>query len=166
MTAASEKSFIVTRTCNAPRERVWRAWTERDALAQWWGPKGCGLEVVALDVRPGGFFHYSMAMPDGSKWWGRFAYREIVKPERIVFTNSFSDPQSGVTRAPFSADWPLEILNVLTLTEDGNKTALRLEGRPVDPTDAERAMFESMFDSLNQGFGGTFEQLDAYLAKS
>ncbi len=165
MTAASEKSFVITRVCNASRERVWRAWTEREALAQWWGPKGCGIEVVALDVRPGGLFHYSMAMPDGSKWWGRFAYREIAAPERIVFTNSFSDAQGGVTRAPFSANWPLEILNVLTLTEESGKTVLRLEGRPVNPSEEERAMFEGMFASMNQGFGGTFEQLEVYLAK-
>ena len=107
-----------------------------------------------------------MKMPDGQIWWGRFVYREIAKPESIVFVNSFSDAVGGVARAPFSATWPLEILNTLTFTEHGGKTTLELRGGPVNPTDEERAMFEGMFGSMQQGFGGTFDQLEEFLAKA
>ena len=165
--AASEttaQEFTVTRTFNAPRDAVWKAWTEREALEEWWGPKGCAIEVEQLDVSPGGIFHYSMGMPDGSKWWGIFHYVEVVKPERIVFVNSFSNESGDITRAPFSETWPKEIGNVVTFHEEGNKTRLEHLGRPVNVSAEEQAMFESMFGSMQQGFGGTFDQLDDYLA--
>ncbi len=165
--AASETKtgpFVITRVYNVPREAVWKAWTERDALAQWWGPKGCTVEVAALDVRPGGIFHYGIDMPDGRRIWGRFIYREIEKPSRLVFVDSFSDEKGGITRAFFSESFPLEILNIVTLAESGGKTTLRLEGSPINPTDKERAVFEGMHKSMEQGFGGTFDQLNDYLA--
>ncbi|RTL50861.1 MAG: SRPBCC domain-containing protein [Bradyrhizobiaceae bacterium] len=157
-------SFVISRTFNAPRETVWQAWTERDAMAQWWGPKGCPVSVKTFDPKPGGMFHYSMALPNCDPWWGRFVYREIEKPSRLVFVSSFSDEKGGVTRAPFSPHWPLEVLNEVTLTESGGKTTIRLEGRPVKPTSEEAAAFEGMFPSMEQGFGGTFDQLADYLA--
>jgi uncharacterized protein YndB with AHSA1/START domain len=89
-----------------------------------------------------------------------------VAPERIVFVNSFSDENGAITRAPFSDKWPKEVRNTLTLTEEGGKTTLSLHGGPIGVTDEERAMFESMFASMQQGFSGTFEQLEQYLAKA
>ncbi len=164
VSSVSIKSFVISRTFEAPRELVWKAWTDREALAQWWGPKGCAIEVARLDVRPGGIFHYGIGMPDGSKIWGRFVYHEIEKPSRLVFVDSFSDEKGGITRAFFSENFPLEILNVVTFTESGGKTTLRLEGNPINPTDEELAAFEGMHKSMEQGFGGTFDQLNDYLA--
>jgi uncharacterized protein YndB with AHSA1/START domain len=83
-----------------------------------------------------------------------------------VFVSSFSDEAGGITRAPFSPTWPIEVLNNLTLTEENGKTTLTLRGGPINPTHEERANFEGMFDSMQQGFGGTFDQLDEYLAKA
>jgi len=60
------KEFVITRTLDAPREVVFKAWTEAERLAQWWGPKGCAIEVGKLEVRPGGTFLYCMKMPNGS----------------------------------------------------------------------------------------------------
>lgn len=162
---AAAKELVITRTFDAPVDMMWKAWSEPARLAQWWGPKGCKLEVAKLEFRPGGIFHYGMKMPNGQTMWGRFVYREIERPSRIVFVNSFSDEAGGVTRAPFSATWPLEILNTLTFKEEGGKTLLDLRGAPLNPSDAERATFESMFGSLQQGFGGTFDQLEDHLTK-
>jgi uncharacterized protein YndB with AHSA1/START domain len=159
------KEFTISRTFNAPRDLVWKAWSDPASFGQWWGPKGCKIDVAKFEFRPGGLFHYGMKMPDGQIWWGRFVYRDISKPERIVFVNSFSDAAGGITRAPFSAAWPLEILNNLTFTEQGGKTTLALRGGPINPTDDERATFEGMFASMQQGFGGTFDQLGEFLAK-
>lgn len=163
---AKPKEFVISRTFDAPRDLVWNAWSEPERLAQWWGPKGCKLKVGSLEFRPGGIFHYGMEWQAGKMMWGRFVYREIVPPERLVFVNSFSDEDKKITRAPFSETWPLEILNNLTLTERGGKTELMLRGGPINPTEAERKTFEEHFASMQQGFGGTFDQLDAYLAKT
>ena len=71
-----------------------------------------GVNIVArsLDLRPGGIFHYGMRTPHGQEMWGRFVYREIIPQRRIVWVNSFSDAQGGLTRHPGSMDWPLEML--------------------------------------------------------
>ena len=167
-TTELQKEFVISRTFDAPRERVWKAFTSADALAQWWGPKGAKIRVIKLDFRPGGIFHYAMAFQPGRDMYGRFIYREIAAPERMVFINSFSDPEGGITRAPFpqfEGKWPLEVLNNMTLTEQGGTTTISLRGGPINATEEERKMFASMADSMRQGFGGTFDQLDAYLAK-
>lgn len=158
------QEFTVTRTFNAPRDVVWKAWTEREALEEWWGPKGCAIEVEELDVSPGGTFHYAMEMQEGCKWWGIFHYEEIVKPERIVFVNSFSNEAGEITRAPFADNWPKQIRNIVTFHDEGGNTRVELRGRPVNATAEECAFFEGMFGSMSQGFGGTFDQLDDYLA--
>jgi uncharacterized protein YndB with AHSA1/START domain len=152
------------RVFQAPRERVYQAWTEPERLAKWWGPKGMDSRVVRFELRPGGVFHYRMTAPDGSRMWGKFVYREVHAPERIVFLNSFADEAGNTIRAPFSADFPLEFQNTVTLSEQEGRTTLTLRGVPVNATEAERRMFDSMRQSMQQGFGGTFEQLARYLA--
>ena len=161
----AQKELVITRELKGPRELVFKVWTEAKHLAKWWGPKGFEMGVTKLDFRPGGIFHYSMKSPEGFVMWGRFDYREIVAPEKIVFTNSFSDENGNITRAPFSATWPLTVLNNVTLTEDGNKTILTISGYPENATDEECSTFEGMHAGMQQGFGGTFDQLEAYLAE-
>jgi uncharacterized protein YndB with AHSA1/START domain len=164
----TQQELIITRTLNAPRDKVWKAWSQADSLAQWWGPQGCTIRIVTFDFRPGGVFHYAMQFQPGHDMFGRFVYRDIAAPERIVFISSFSDIDGGITRAPFPQlkdSWPLEIHNTLTLTEENGKTALTLRGRPINASESETKTFVGMFDSMKQGFGGTFDKLDAYLAK-
>jgi uncharacterized protein YndB with AHSA1/START domain len=164
----SDAELSITRVFDAPRSLVWQAWTEADRLAQWWGPKGASIRVIKLDFRPGGIFHYAMAFQPGQDMYGRFVYREISAPERLVFVSSFSDAEGGITRAPFpqlANSWPLEVLNTVTLTEDRGKTTLALRGGPINATEEERKTYAGMADSMRQGFTGTFEKLDEYLAR-
>ena len=161
----SAKQFEISRTFDAPRDLVFQAFSEAERLAQWCGPRGFAIEVKKLEFRPGGIFHYRMVASNGHDMWGRFVYRQIVAPERIVWVNSFSDSEGGITPAPFPGNFPAEILNVLTLTEQDGKTTLSLRGGPVNATPEEQQFFEGMFDSMRQGFGGTWDQLEAYLAK-
>ncbi|MDB5816273.1 MAG: polyketide cyclase [Rhodocyclales bacterium] len=163
---ASNELFEISRVLDAPRERVWQAFATAEALAQWWGPVGFAIEVKKLEFRAGGIFHYCMKSPTGDMW-GRFIYREVTAPARIVFINSFSDPQGEITRAPFPGlMWPLEVLNTLTLVEEGGKTTLSLRGGPINATVEELAVFRASFDSMRQGFGGTWDQLEVYLSRS
>ena len=100
--------FVIARVFDAPRQNVWRAWTEPDRLRQWWGPKGFKVHTCKVDLRPGGIFLYGMTAHDGTDIWGRFVYREIEAPEKLVFMVSFSNPEGGVSRHPWSPSWPLE----------------------------------------------------------
>lgn len=164
----SGDDLVITRTLAARREVVWSAWTEAERLAAWWGPKGFGMRVAKLDLRPGGMFHYAMSGPAGTPMagesWGRFVYEDVQPPERICFVNSFSDAAGGITRHPMAPTWPLEVHNTLTLTESGGTTTLTLRGRPIRATDEERATFTRFRPNVQAGFGGTFDQLVAYLA--
>ena len=160
--------FVATRVFAAPRDVVWRAWTERAQLMRWFGPAGCTIPHLELDLRPGGRCHYAMRMPDGRVMWGKWTCREIVPLERLVLVQSFSDEHGGVTRHPLSADWPLETLSTITFADHAGKgggTALILRWSPMNPTEAERRAFDAGRTGMTQGWGGTFAQLDRYVAE-
>ena len=101
--------FVISRTFDAPRDLVWRCFTDPARMAKWWGPKGVTAGIVKLDLRPGGMCHYTMTSPDGKVMWGKSVYREIKAPERLVFINSFSDENAGLTRHPLAPTWPMEM---------------------------------------------------------
>lgn len=157
--------FEIARTFDAPRELVYEAVTDPKHLAHWWGPKGMNVTVERFDLTPGGVFLYKMSAANGTEMWGRFVYREIVPPERLVFINSFSDPAGNVTRAPFFDNWPLEVLNTWTFAEAGGRTTISLRGTPFGADAGERQRFESHFESMRGGFGGTLDQLADYLSE-
>ena len=164
-TRPGDRELVIIRVVNAPRERVWKAFTESDRLAHWWGPQGYTMLVRTLDFRPGGAFHYSMRSPEGQIMWGKFVYHDIQAPERLVFVTSFSDEEGHITRAPFSPTWPLEIVNTVTLSESEGNTTITLRGGPINATQEERATFWNAQESLQRGFAGTLDQLAAYLAE-
>jgi uncharacterized protein YndB with AHSA1/START domain len=166
--AGGPDEFVVSRTYDAPRALVWKAWTELERLKKWWGPKGFTMQSCTLDLKPGGRFHYNMRGPAGAAMadmWGKFVYREIVPTERLVFVTSFSDPAGNTVRAPFSADFPLEVLSTVTFEELGDQTKLTMRGVPLNANDAERAFFKTMYPSMQQGWKGTLDQLAEHLAR-
>lgn len=161
---SSPREFVITRIFGAPRELVFKAWTESEHLTKWWGPKGFTMKTCKLDLRAGGIFHYSMRSPDGHEMWGKFVFREIIRLDRLVFINSFSDEEGKLTRHPLSPTWPLEVLSTLTFSERDGKTTVELRGVPINATEAERKTFEDGFSSMQKGFSGTMNQLADYLA--
>ncbi len=166
MDARRSDEFVITRVFDAPRDRVWSAWTEPDRLKQWWGPKGFVVHTCKVDLRPGGVFHYGMRAPDGSDVWGRFVYREIVAPKRLVFVVSFSDPKGGVTRHPWSENWPLQTMSTVEFEEQGaGKTRVTVRWIPHEASDMERKTFAEGCESMQQGWTGTLDQFAGYLAK-
>jgi uncharacterized protein YndB with AHSA1/START domain len=164
--AAPATPFVISHTFDAPRDLVWKAFTEPERMRQWWGPKGFPVATCNMDLRPGGMYHYALGLPDGSLMWAKFVYREIVAPERIVFVNSFSDENGGLTRHPMISAWPLELLSVFQFTEHEGRTTFTLQWGPLDATAEECAMFDGAHESMTQGWAGTLEQLEAYLAKA
>jgi uncharacterized protein YndB with AHSA1/START domain len=166
MSAKKSEPFVISRVFDAPREHVWKAWTEGAQLKQWWGPAGFKVHTCKVDLRPGGVFLYGMTTPDGKDMWGRFVYREIQAPKKLVFIVSFSDPQGGVTRHPWSANWPLHTLSTVTFEEQGRKTKVTVQWVPHDATEVERKTFDEGRDSMKQGWGGTMDQFADYLKKA
>jgi uncharacterized protein YndB with AHSA1/START domain len=157
--------FEITHEFAARREVVWKAWTEREQLMKWFGPKGSTMTTANMDFRVGGIFHYCMNMGN-MEMWGKFTYREIVPPQKLVWMFSFSDQNGGVIRHPFSkAPWPLQMLTEATFAESGGKTIVTVKSAPFEATDEESQTFNAAAGSMLQGWTGTFQQLVEYLAK-
>ena len=160
------QTFLIARTFDAPRDLVWKAWTETERLMQWFGPKGSKMFHAKNDRRPGGIFHYGLRMPNGDEIWGKWVYREVTPPERLVLVSSFSDAEGNVTRHPMAPAWPLQTLSTTTLTEVDGKTTVTIEWRPLGATEKERNAFAGAKASMTGGWTGTFEQLADYLERT
>lgn len=157
--------FNIERTFDAPRERVWKAWTNEDQLLQWFSPKGMPGFYSKLDFRVGGTYHYGLRLPNGDAMWGRWIFKEIKEPEKLVFIVSFSDETGkNITTHPMSPNWPKQTLSTVTFAPAGDKTKITVVWQVHEASDIEAQTFEKGRDSMNQGWTGTFEQLEEFLA--
>jgi uncharacterized protein YndB with AHSA1/START domain len=160
-TTPTRRTLVATRVIRAPRELVFRAWTDPELFTCWWGPNGFTTPFCKIDPRPGSYFHYCMRSPEGRDYWGKGTYREIRKPERIVFTDTFADeagnPVSPTTYG-LSPDWPAETKVTVTFVEKGGQTELTLESPGIPPgRDA---------DVAQAGWSQSLERLAGCLEKS
>ena len=130
MTGASDiaaaHELVVARVIDAPRALVFRAWTRPEHIARWWGPQGFATIYCDMDVRVGGSYRFGMRSPQGTEHWKRGTYREIVEPERIVFTFAWEDANGNPGR---------ELLTTVTFAEHGTKTKLTLRQAGFDTID-------------------------------
>ena len=87
--------MVVTRIFDAPRELVWKAWTDPEYVKQWRGPQGFTAPFCKIDFRVGGKFLCCMRAPDGQEFWNGGEYHEIILHEKIASSMYFSDPEGG-----------------------------------------------------------------------
>jgi uncharacterized protein YndB with AHSA1/START domain len=160
----NQPKFNIVHEFNAPKELVFNAFADADALNEWWGPVESKNTVVRLDFRPGGIFHYKMEFR-GNASYGRFIFGKIQPYDLLEFTNAFADANANPVRAPFDVELPLEIFYRLVFIESNGKTTITLTGHPVDASNKELEGFHSIDSSMHQGFGATFNQLSLYLDK-
>ena len=157
--ATTTRDMVITRTFDAPRELVFKAFTEPERLVQWWGPKNFTTPHCTIDLRVGGKYHYCMRSPDGDDFWGIGTFQEIVEPERLVYIDSFSDADGNVVSpARYGMEgWPLETKVIMTFEEAGEgKTKFTLTC-PDMPTGKGVDMAET-------GWGESFDCLVDYLS--
>jgi uncharacterized protein YndB with AHSA1/START domain len=150
----NEKELRIVRIFDAPREHVWKAWTDPERVKSWWGPKGFTAPFAKTDLRVGGKYLYCMRAPDGKDYWSTGVYREIVPMQRIVATDSFADEKGNVVPAThygMSPDLPLEFVVTVTFEEYQGKTRLTLthKGLPLGPDS----------DMASQGWNQSFDKL-------
>ena len=128
--SAAKNELIITRVIDAPRELVWRAWTNPAYLTRWWGPKNFTSPSGTIDLRVGGKYLFCMRSPEGKDFWSTGIYKEIVPFERIVCTDSFADEKGNVVPASHYGmpgdDWPMELLVTVTFEDAGKKTRMTL----------------------------------------
>jgi len=157
----NKDELVITRIINAPRERVFKAWTDPKQLVNWWAPKDCATPYCTVDLRPGGKFHYCMRMPDGNDIWGIGIYREIIEPEKIVYTDSFAD-KDGNPVSPeqygISSSHPAESTVTVEFTEHGDKTKLTIIH--------EIPAYVKEREQTGQGWNDMLDNLDKYLTNN
>ena len=117
----AEPELVITRVFDAPRSLVFRVWTQPEHLARWWGPKGFTLVACSMDVRPGGAWFRRMRSPEAVEYVKRGIYREIVAPERLIFTyvNEAADGSLGPETVVTVTFEPLGAKTKLTLHHTG-----------------------------------------------
>lgn len=161
--APAGTELTMTRTLDAPRELVWKAFTEAERLRQWFGPVGMVVARCSLDLRPGGAFHYLLETPDGFKMWAKWIFREVLPPERLVFVLHFSDESGGKSRHPGAEEWPEQMLVDYQFIDLGGRTKLVLRSVSIEASAEEHQVFKDGHDSMLEGYGGTFDRLAEYL---
>jgi uncharacterized protein YndB with AHSA1/START domain len=150
--AQAAQTLVITRVFDAPRALVWKVWTDPVHLARWWGPKDFTNPVCEVDLQPGGTLNIVMRGPDGVDYPMTGVFREIVEPERLVFSARVDDD---------AADVHLEVLTTVTLAEQGAMTRLTMRAEVVRATPAAAPMLAGMDEGWNQ----SLDRLDAYLAE-
>jgi len=145
-----ERAITRTRTFDAPRELVFRMWTESAHLARWWGPKGFTNPVCEADARPGGALRIVMRAPDGTEYPMRGEFREVVPPERLVVTNFAVDAE----------DRPiLDGLTTVSFSEAGGKTMIVVETRAAGIA----RIVAGMLDGMEIGWSQSLDRLQDYV---
>ncbi len=160
----SDREIVITRLVDAPRETVWKCWTEPERLAAWFGPKGFATIAAKLDFRRGGFYHYCMRGND-VEMWGKWMFKEIDAPRKLVFIDAFSDQDGGLGRHPMAPTWPAQMMTTVLLSDFGPRTLITIQWSPYEADEVERRTFSEGMASMNQGWSGTFERLDVYLSE-
>jgi uncharacterized protein YndB with AHSA1/START domain len=154
MTEPEKYAVTVTRIFDAPRELVWQAWTDPEQFKRWWGPRNYTSPVSRMDLRVGGKYVSSMRAPNGQDFYNAGFYREIVPLERLVYSDSFADPEGNIVPAShygMPSDFPEDLIVILTFEDLDGKTkmTMRHEGLPPGPmTDATAAGWNESFDKL------------------
>ena len=157
--------FVISRVFAAPRDLVWKCFTEPERMQVWFGPKGSVIVSSTMDLRAGGSYHGALRDETGRIMWAKFVYRAIEAPKRLVWVHSFSDQAGGLTRHPLSPTWPLELLTTVTFEDVGNgQTKVTLHWTPLNATPEEQKTFEAARDGATIGWNGSFDRLDSYLA--
>jgi uncharacterized protein YndB with AHSA1/START domain len=164
MTDNATPVFRIERVFAAPRQMVWDAWTVPEQYKQWFGPKGSRVELLQADIRVGGLIHSFMETP-GGPMYGRGLYREVTPPSRLVYEHGFADAEGNLAKSPFPMDWPMVLLTTVVFEDEGDGTRMTLTWMPLDATPEQEATFAGHFESMNGGWGGSFDVLEEFLAR-
>lgn len=148
-----EQEFVVERIFTAPRALLFQVFTQPEHLKRWWAPQPYTLPTCTIDLRPGGIWHYAMRSPSGQEHWSRSVYREIVPPEKLVYTSTFADEHANpIEGVP-------EHLTTIIFTEEAGKTKATARIQ-FNSTEALRVALDM---GMQQGMNMTWDFLIEYV---
>lgn len=153
-----ECELLVTREFAAPRELVFRTWTEREHLMNWWGPRTWPLDYCTVDLRVGGAWHYRMRGPNGEEAWGKGIYKEIARPERLAYDDYFSDADGSEN--------PPAMFLAVDFEDRGGKTLLRSKATFASREHREQVLAMGMVEGLSESLDRLDEHIEAAVASA
>ena len=156
--------YIYNRVFGAPPAAVWKAWTDPDLLAVWYGP-GVDTIIHAYDPRPGGRWLNEMRWGETSDF-SRMDFLEVAPGERMVWQHRSTDADWNPAPNPMMPNWPRCLLTTVTFRAAGTATKVRLEQVPVDANETEIACFAEMMGGLDRGWGKGFDLLETLLPQA
>lgn len=157
-------TYVLERKFDAPRDLVWKTWTDPKLVARWYGPN---VETVVhrMDVKVGGLWLVEMRFGNGGSGYQRVEYTEVKPGERLVWLHSTSDADWKVASNPMMPDWPHILLTTVTFEEDGEQTRVRLTWVPHQASAAEIACFATAIGGMDKGWAAGMELLAKLLAE-
>lgn len=163
--ATGKEKFVINRTFEAPLETMYEMWTNPKHFSKWLAPTGFDMEFIRSDIKTGGNTFYFMSNNSGTKMYGTAKYLEVTKPNRIVYTQQFSDEKGNVSRHPMAPTWPETMLTTVTLSEEGpDRTRVTVEWEVAGNFTAEELeTFIKSRAGMTQGWTGSFDKLEDYL---
>lgn len=159
------EKFIINRSFKTDIQRMFQAWTDPTQLVAWSGPVGAQTEYIHVDIKPGGTAFYRMPFGDGVMY-GNVKYLEVIPNHGLVYVQQFANSDGSPSRHPLAANWPQNMLTTITFTpENENQTRVTLEWEVTGNwTQEEMDLFVSSRQAMSQGWGGSFDKLEEYLA--
>ena len=155
--------YVLDRVFDAPRDMVWRTWTDPDLLARWYGP-GVDTIIHRFDLKPGGLWLNEMKWGDKSDL-SRMEFQEVAPPEKLVWRHASADADWNVTTNAMMPDWPRLMLTTVSFEDMGAQTKVRLTMAPIEATDAEIACFAQAVGGMAKGWGSGFAIQDEIFAE-
>lgn len=156
--------LTIDREFDAPRELVWRAWTDPGLIGRWYGPN---IETVVhqFDLTPGGIWLHEMQMGGGSSFQ-KALFKEIIESEKLVWHHYASvDSEGNEVDNPMMENWPSVLLTTVTFEDIDGKTNVRLQQVPQNASDDEIAGFAQMKDGMSGGWGKGYAIIDEILVE-
>jgi uncharacterized protein YndB with AHSA1/START domain len=156
-------TYVLERVFDAPRQLVWKTWTDPTLLPRWYGPN-VETFIHRLELKPGGLWLVEMKW-GGNSHYQRAEYTEVTPPKRLVWLHSSSDADWNIIPSPMMADWPRVLLTTVAFEEDGVRTKMRLTWVPYEASEAEIACFAAAIDRMGKGWDSGMELLAKLLAE-
>lgn len=155
--------YVLERIFDAPREMVWRSWTDPELLARWYGP---GVETIIheFDLKPGGAWLNEMKWGETSDL-SKMVFQEVVVNEKMVWHHSSTDAEWNIISNQRMPNWPRVLLTTVTFEDVGEKTKVRLSQVPIEASAEEIACFAEMMAGMDKGWGSGFALIEEILAE-
>jgi len=156
--------YVLDREFDAPRDIVWRAWTDPELLSRWYGP-GVETTIHEFDLTPGGSWLNEMKMR-GDSHFSKMVFQEVTPPSVLVWHHhSCTNSDWNDIDNPMMADWPRVLLTTVAFMEEGSRTKVRLTWVPFEATDAETACFAGAVAKMGGGWESGYAIIDEILVE-